>query len=68
MLARTGSFAIVHPSVPAKNLRELVEFARRTPGRIAYASSGMGTPAHLVLETIGKPEGSAPTSRTLPKW
>ena len=57
MLSRTGSFVIVHPSVPAKNLRELVELARQTPGRIAYASSGRGTPAHLVLETIGQREG-----------
>lgn len=57
MLARTGSFVFVHPSVPAKNIRELVEFARRAAGRIAYASSGRGTPAHLVLETIGRREG-----------
>ena len=57
MLARSGSFVIVHPSVPANNLRELVEMARGAPGKIAYASVGRGTPAHLVLETIGKREG-----------
>ena len=57
MLSRTGSFVVVHPSVPAKDLRELVEIARRTPGGMAYASSGVGTPAHLVLETMGKREG-----------
>ncbi|MBI4291524.1 MAG: tripartite tricarboxylate transporter substrate binding protein [Betaproteobacteria bacterium] len=57
MLARSGSFVFVHPSVPAKNLRELVEMARAAPGKIAYGSVGRGTPAHLVLETIGKREG-----------
>jgi len=57
MLARSGSFVFVHPSVPANNLRELVEMARAAPGKIAYASVGRGTPAHLVLETIGKREG-----------
>ena len=57
MLARSGSFVIVHPSVPANNLRELVDMARGAPGKIAYGSVGRGTPAHLVLETIGKREG-----------
>ena len=57
MLARSGSFVIVHPSVPANSLRELVAMARAAPGKIAYASVGRGTPAHLVLETIGKREG-----------
>ena len=57
MLARSGSFVIVHPSVPAKNLRELVEMARGAPGKVAYGSVGRGTPAHLVLETISKREG-----------
>lgn len=57
MLARSGSFVFVNPSVPAKNLRDLVEMARRAPGKIAYGSVGRGTPAHLVLETIGKREG-----------
>ncbi|MBI2319477.1 MAG: tripartite tricarboxylate transporter substrate binding protein [Betaproteobacteria bacterium] len=57
MLARSGSFVFVHPSVPANNLRDLVEMARRSPGKIAYGSVGRGTPAHLVLETMGKREG-----------
>ncbi len=57
MLARSGNFVIVNPSVPANNLRELVELARRAPGKIAYGSGGMGTPAQLVLETVAKHEG-----------
>lgn len=57
MLARSGNFVIVNPSFPAKNLRELVDIARASPGKIAYGSVGRGTPAQLVLETIGKREG-----------
>ena len=57
MIARSGQFVIVHPSVTANNLRELVELARRTPGKIAYASYGIGTQTHLLFETLGKREG-----------
>lgn len=57
MLARSANFVFANPSVPVKNLRELVELARRTPGKVAYSSAGLGTPAHLVMETIAKREG-----------
>ncbi|MBI4292514.1 MAG: tripartite tricarboxylate transporter substrate binding protein [Betaproteobacteria bacterium] len=57
MLARSGIFVVVNPSVPVHNLRELVEMARRSPGKIAYSSVGRGTSAHLILETLAKREG-----------
>ncbi len=57
MIARGGLFVITSPTFPANNLRELVEVARSTPGRIAYASAGIGTQSNLILETIGKHEG-----------
>ena len=57
MVARSGQFVIVHPSVPANNLRELVEAARRAPGKVAYGSYGIGTQTHLLFETIAKREG-----------
>ena len=57
MLARSPNFVIAHPSVPVNNLRELVELARRSPGKLAYSSAGGGTAANLVMETIGKREG-----------
>lgn len=57
MLARSPNFVIAHPSVPANNLREMVELARRSPGKLAYSSAGWGTAANLVMETIGKREG-----------
>lgn len=57
MIARTGQFVIVNPSVPANTIRELVEVARRAPGKIAYSSTGIGSPPHLAFETIAKREG-----------
>lgn len=57
MLGRSGSFVIVHPSLPAKTLRALVELARRAPGQIAYGSLGRASVAHLMFGTIGKREG-----------
>jgi tripartite-type tricarboxylate transporter receptor subunit TctC len=41
---------VVHPSVPAKNVKELLAIAREKPGRLNYASSGNGTVTHLAGE------------------
>ncbi|MSP98193.1 MAG: tripartite tricarboxylate transporter substrate binding protein [Betaproteobacteria bacterium] len=41
---------VVHPSVPAKNLGELVALAKSKPGALNYASSGPGTPYHMAGE------------------
>ncbi len=43
-------FVVVHPSVPARNARELVALARAHPGKLNYASSGIGSSAHLANE------------------
>jgi len=49
----TGPFVLLaHPSFPANNLREFIELARAQPGRIPYASSGLGTQQHLSMETV----------------
>ena len=42
----------VHPSMPAKNIRELIAFAKARPNEILYASSGHGTNPHLVIELL----------------
>jgi len=42
----------VHPSVPAKGIKELVAFAKARPGQVAYASAGSGSGAHLFTELL----------------
>jgi tripartite-type tricarboxylate transporter receptor subunit TctC len=41
---------VIHPSVPAKNLREFIALAKAKPGVLNYASSGPGTPYHMAGE------------------
>lgn len=41
---------VTHPSVPAKNVRDLLALAKARPGRLNYASSGNGTVTHLAGE------------------
>jgi tripartite-type tricarboxylate transporter receptor subunit TctC len=38
---------VLHPSVAAKNVRELIELAKSSPGKLNYGSTGSGTPNHL---------------------
>jgi tripartite-type tricarboxylate transporter receptor subunit TctC len=41
---------VVHPSVQAKTVKELIELAKKEPGKLNYASSGPGTPYHMAGE------------------
>jgi len=43
---------VAHPSVPAKNVRELIALAKQKPGALNYASAGSGGGAHLAAETF----------------
>ncbi len=43
---------VVHPSVPAVNLSELVAYLKANPGRESFASSGIGTSLHLCMELL----------------
>jgi tripartite-type tricarboxylate transporter receptor subunit TctC len=47
MVATVPSVLIVHPSLPVRSVRELIAFAKRRPHELDYASSGIGTAAHL---------------------
>lgn len=47
----SGAHILVgHPSVPANNLAELIDYVKKNPGKLAYASPGNGTPQHLAAE------------------
>ena len=50
MLVTGPGLLVVHPSLPARNVRELIAIARGQPGRLLYASAGNGTPPHLAAE------------------
>ena len=43
---------IVHPSVPAKTLKDLIQLARRSPGKFSFGSGGVGTTTHLAPELL----------------
>jgi tripartite-type tricarboxylate transporter receptor subunit TctC len=50
-LVAAGQYMLVlHPSVPAKSLKDFVAYAKANPGRINYASAGNGSPLHLAAE------------------
>ncbi len=50
LMAVLPSLLMVHPSVPARNARELVALAKARPGALTYASTGNGTSPHMMME------------------
>src|SRR5690242_16279800 len=49
---------VVHPSVPAKDLKEFIALAKSKPGELNYASSGPGTPYHMAGELFKAMSGT----------
>ena len=50
LLAKQYNALVVHPSIPARTVNDLVALARKNPGKLSYASSGSGSPTHLGME------------------
>jgi tripartite-type tricarboxylate transporter receptor subunit TctC len=57
MVATVPSVLIVHPSLPVRSVRELIAFAKRRPHELDYASSGIGTSAHLAAVLFAQRTG-----------
>jgi tripartite-type tricarboxylate transporter receptor subunit TctC len=47
MVATVSNLLAVHPSIPVTTVRELIELARREPGRLSFGSAGNGSSQHL---------------------
>ncbi|HSQ04718.1 MAG TPA: tripartite tricarboxylate transporter substrate binding protein [Burkholderiales bacterium] len=57
-LAGSTPFVVaVHPSLPVRNVRELIAFAKRKPGELLYPSSGTGNSTHLAGELFSAMAG-----------
>ena len=52
MMLEAEGLLVLHPSVPAKNVKELIALAKSRPGQIIYASAGNGTAGHLSGELL----------------
>ena len=50
LVGSTPIIMVSHPSLPVKNVKELIELAKRKPGELNFASGGSGSPLHLAGE------------------
>jgi tripartite-type tricarboxylate transporter receptor subunit TctC len=53
-----GAGVVVKADSPWKTLKDLVEYAKKNPGKVTYSSIGVNSPPHLVMQYIGKKEGA----------
>ena len=57
LIALSPYFLVVHPSLPVRNVKEFVAFAKRRPDDILYGSGGTGSSAHLTAELFNQMAG-----------
>jgi len=57
LLAASPLILVTHPSMPIRNVAELVRLAKSRPGQLNYATPGAGTANHLVMETFNRLTG-----------
>lgn len=61
LISASPNLLVVHPSVPVKTARELIDYAKQHPDRLNYASQGNGTTSHLTAEMLKSMTGIALT-------
>src|SRR5688572_32192773 len=52
LIATSGVALVVHPQLPARNIKEFIQLAKRRPGQMLYSSPGNGGPQHLAMELL----------------
>ncbi len=60
-IGETGFVMMVHPSLPAKSVKELIAYDKANPGKLSYGSSGTGTGIHLGTELFNQMAGTKMT-------
>ena len=58
MLAKVHNILVVHPSVPARDVKEFIAYAKANPGKLNYGSGGLGSAAHIATEAFGLETGT----------
>ncbi len=62
--ATWGNLLVVHPAVPARSVKEFIALARARPGKLNYASAGVGSPPHVTAALFAAEAGIALTHVT----
>jgi tripartite-type tricarboxylate transporter receptor subunit TctC len=52
IMAQSPNVLLVHPKIPASNLRDLIAYAKSNPGKLTYASAGIGSSPHLTMALL----------------
>lgn len=57
MVGTQPNFIVVHPSIPARTMPELIAHIKENPGKVSYGSSGIGSSQHLCMEVLVQKTG-----------